>query len=78
MTTLEKIYPGHKIVGANQIFLPRIGWRDVCTTTREEAGSYRCGYIENGSDRHENGMVALILEDENGFHRIADFRPNEF
>lgn len=66
---IEKIYPGSKVVGMDQIFIPGKGWVTVTCSTEVAAADLI---------RASKGTVfALILKDPAGFHRIADFNRKE-
>ena len=75
MTTLEKIYPNHKIVGLYQIKVNGCKWYDTLITEEKDI----IEIAKRGHDAYGRNisMMALKLQDPSGFYRIADFRPNE-
>src|SRR5574343_116952 len=69
MNIIEKIYPGSKVVGIDQIFIIGRGWVDTEITNEVDAADMI---------RASRGSVfALILKDPVGFHRVADFKRKE-
>ena len=71
---VERIYPGAKIEGANQVLVDGEGWIDY--DVRDGAAVLEL--CRRGTDAWGRTvrMLALTLDD-GGVQRIADFRPEE-
>lgn len=74
-TILEKLYPNHKIKGLPEIFVAKVGWYSTLITNKEE--------IKILAKRHTDAVgreiekMCLLLEDELGNRKRADFLPKE-
>lgn len=75
MTILEKIYPNYKIIGLGQMIVEGSGWYDTLITDKNDIITLaRKGYDAAG---RKIRCMAIRLEDPDGFHRIADFIPED-
>jgi len=79
MNAMERIYPGAKIVGLDQLYVEledgRHLWYDTLVSTVDDT----LAIARNGHDAYGRRilMMGIILIDGNGFRRVADFRPHE-
>ncbi|MCK4828806.1 hypothetical protein KA005_74465 [bacterium] len=78
---VKRIYPDHKIVGINEIFAPGIGWYNtlVGCGLADALKNDIIPIIKKGKDAQGRIIekIALVLEDAEGFQKIADFSIKE-